>query len=238
MERGFLHLRVKDAGIRLDDANSAIVGNDRSQAALAVGNDGGKGQLEILGVHLGREAVADSLLRASGDLDGVASSSQVADNGGLVIDVAKTTSNEVHRDGIRLIVGNGDQRLGRVTIDKLDAEDLGSRERCLGRDGQSNDFWFSILRILQCESQSISQLSHATWTGGKNRHETYSSKAGANEGLEREQSQREETKASHLETENETREKKEIETGSRSQWVGRGTFGSTYAKPGGAESAR
>lgn len=108
------------------------MGNDRSQTALTVRDNGGKSQLEILGVHLGGEAIADCLLLASGNLDSITGSRQVADDLGLVIGVPKATADEVHRDRVRLIVGDGDQRLGRVTVDKLDTEDLGSRERSLG----------------------------------------------------------------------------------------------------------
>lgn len=83
-------------------------------------------------MHLRGEAVADCLLLTRGNLDSITSSSQVADNLGLVIGVPKATADKVHRDRVRLIVGDGDQRLGRVTVDKLDTEDLGSRERGLG----------------------------------------------------------------------------------------------------------
>ena len=159
---GFLHLGVEDAGIRLHDANGAIVGKNRKQAALAVRNNGRKSHLEILGVHLGGEAIADCLLLASGNFDSITSSSQVADNLGLIIGFPKATADKVHRDRVRLIIGDGDQRLGRVTVDKLDTEDLGSRERGLGRDSQSGNPCFSILSILQVQNQTISQLSHAT----------------------------------------------------------------------------
>lgn len=114
-------------------------------------------------MHLGGEAVADCLLLASGNFDSITSSSQVADNLGLIIGVPKATADKVHRDRVRLIIGDGDQRLGRVTVDKLDTEDLGSRERGLGRDSQSN-LCFIILSILQVQNQTISQLSHATWS--------------------------------------------------------------------------
>lgn len=124
------------------------MGNDGSQTALAVRNDGREGHLKILGVHLGGEAVADGLLLTSRNLNGIASSGQVTDNLALVLDIPKTTSDEVHGNGVGLIVGNGDQRLGRVTIDELDAEDLGSRERCLGGDSQRASVCFSILNIL------------------------------------------------------------------------------------------
>lgn len=147
-QNGFLHLRIKDAGIGLDNANGTIVGNDREQPALTVRNDGRKSHLEILRVHLSREAVADGLLLTSGNLNGVTSSSQVTNNLGLVIDVSKATSNEVHRDGVRLIIGNGDERLGWVTVDKLDTKDLGSREGCLDRDSRSGNLCFDILSIL------------------------------------------------------------------------------------------
>lgn len=159
---GFLHLGVEDAGIRLHDANGAIVGKSRKQAALAVRNNGRKSHLEILGVHLSGEAVADCLLLASGNFDSITSSSQVADDLGLIIGFPKATADKVHRDRVRLIIGDGDQRLGRVTVDKLDTEDLGSRERGLSRDSQSGNLCFSILSILQVQNQTISQLSHAT----------------------------------------------------------------------------
>jgi hypothetical protein len=47
----------------------------------------------------------------------------------------------------------------------------------------------------------VSQLSHATLDPEEDKggHKTYSSEAGTGEGLKREQSQREETEASHLE---------------------------------------
>lgn len=131
------------------------MGNDREQTALTVGNDGRKSHLKILGVHLGCEAVADGLLLTSGNLNGVTSSSQVTNNLSLVINVSKATSNEVHGDRVRLIIGNGDQRLGWVTVDKLDTEDLGSRERCLDRDSRSRDLCFDILSILQVESNQL-----------------------------------------------------------------------------------
>jgi hypothetical protein len=146
--RGCSHLGIEDAGIRLNNADSAIVGSDSEETAFAIGENGRQSQLKVLGVHLGGEAVADRLLGSGGDLDTVASSGQVASNLGLVLGVAKTTSNKVHSHRVRLIVGDGDQCLGRVTVDKLNAKDLRSRERRLRRDSQDRGLCFSLLSIL------------------------------------------------------------------------------------------
>jgi len=146
--RGCSHLGIEDAGIRLDNADSAIVGSDGEETTFAVRENGRQGQLEVLGVHLGGEAVADGLLRSGGNLDTVASSGQVASDLGLVLGVAKTTAHKVHSDRVWLIVRDRDQCLSRVTVDKLNAKDLGSRERCLGRDSQNRGLSFGLLSIL------------------------------------------------------------------------------------------
>lgn len=142
-------MRVENAGVGLNNADCAIVGSDGEEVALAVRDDGRESHQEILGVHLGGKAVANGLLLTGRDLDTVANGGQVADDLGLIIRVPQASTDEVHGDWVRLIVGDGNQCLGRVTVDKLDAEDLGSREGSLGSDSQADSLWFrGLLSIL------------------------------------------------------------------------------------------
>lgn len=59
-------------------------------------------------MHLGREAVRDGLLRTSRNLDAIASGSQVADDLAVLLKIPQATSEEVHGDGVCLVVGDGD----------------------------------------------------------------------------------------------------------------------------------
>lgn len=55
-----LHLGVEDAGGCLDNADSLVVGLKGVESILAVPDNGGKVELEVLGVHLGLEAVGQA----------------------------------------------------------------------------------------------------------------------------------------------------------------------------------
>lgn len=136
------------------------MGGDSEESTFAIGEDSRQGQLEVLGVHFGGEAVADRLLRPGGDLDTVTGRGQVASNLGLVFGVAKSTADEVDSNRVRLIVGDGDQRLSWVTIDKLNAKDLGGWEGSLGRHSQNRGLCFNWFSLLHVQSR-VSQLSHA-----------------------------------------------------------------------------
>lgn len=138
---------VKDAGVGLNHAHSAIEGLDGGELALAVRQDGGDAQTDVLGVHFSGEAVADALLGARGDLDAIASGSQVTDDLALLLEVPEATSEEVHGDGVRLIVDEVDHSLGRVAVHELDSEDLRGRERNL-RLNLESDFGLNLLGIL------------------------------------------------------------------------------------------
>ena len=92
-------------------------------------------------MHFSREAVAQALLLASGDLNAVSGGGQVANNlAPLIIKIPQSATNEVHRNRRGLVVGNGDQGLSWVAIDKLDAEDLRGREGRFGRHGELGQF--------------------------------------------------------------------------------------------------
>lgn len=142
-----LHLGVEDASLGLHHAHSAIEGLDGEKLALAVRQDGSDVQTEILGVHLGREAVADALLGIGRDLDAVTSGSQVTDCLALLLHSPQATTNEVHGDRVGLVIGESDERLGRVTVNELHTEDLRRGEGCL-RTNSEGPVLLNLLSIL------------------------------------------------------------------------------------------
>lgn len=122
---------------------------------LAVGHDGRNVETNIHWVHLSREAVADALLRVRGDLDTVTGGGQVANVLALLVEAPQAAPNEVDGDRVWLIVSESDQRLGRVTVDELYAEDLGGRERSLGRDSESESLSLrNLLSILHAKRRN------------------------------------------------------------------------------------
>lgn len=80
-----LHLGVENAGFRLHDTDSAIIGIDGVEVALGAGDDRGELESDILGVHLGGEAVAQALLLTSGDINTISGGSQVANHMALLV---------------------------------------------------------------------------------------------------------------------------------------------------------
>lgn len=140
----YSHLRVENAGLRFDDADSSVVGGDVIESALRVRHNGGQSQSDLLRMHLVHEIVAQLLLLTSRDLNSVSRSGQVPDDGALFFAHGRqSATDEVHSHGSGLFVGERNQRSRRVTIDKLHTEDLSIGERCLRRHGQ---WWrFSLL---------------------------------------------------------------------------------------------
>lgn len=138
---------IEDAGLGLDHADGAIVGINSEELSLAVGNDGSDGESQVLRVHFGGEAVANALLLASGNLKTISGGSQVANNLALFIESRQRSTDEVDGHRSRFVIGESDQCLCWVTVDKLNAEDLGSREGCLRRHSELLDLG-GVLRIL------------------------------------------------------------------------------------------
>jgi hypothetical protein len=120
-----LHLRVEDAVGPLDNSNSLVVGGDSEDGVLGVPQDSDELETEVLGVHLGGEGVGYSLLCTSRDLDRVLLRSKVAQDLELAIDLLEQrATDDVHANGLRLIVGDGQAGLSGMAVDELDAEDL------------------------------------------------------------------------------------------------------------------
>ena len=94
------------------------------QHSSVVLEDGGQVEGQVLGVHVGSEAVGGSLLLAGRDQEVVLGDGQVAD--GLGADEGATDEAKVN--GGSLMVGDGQDSVGRVVVDELDTEDLRVRE--------------------------------------------------------------------------------------------------------------
>ena len=137
----YSHVRVKNAGLRFDDAGSSVVGRDVVESALRVRDNRGQSQSDIPRVHLIHETVAQLLLLTSRNLNPISRSGQVPDYGALFfVHSRQSATDKVNGHGSGLPVGERNQRARRVTVDKLHAEDLSIRERSLRRHGQCRRF--------------------------------------------------------------------------------------------------
>lgn len=124
-------MRIEDASILLNDADSLIEGLDSVVGTVDVTQDGSQVQSQLLWVKLGYEIVGQALLLASWDLDIVSCCRQVANDArALRIEVCspEAAANEVDSYGFGLFVGEGKEGLCRLAIDELDAEDLSAWE--------------------------------------------------------------------------------------------------------------
>lgn len=132
-----LHLRVEQAGGPLNDGDGLVVGGDSEDGVLRVPQNGDELEAEILGVELGREGVWDGLLSAGGNLDGVLLRGEVAHDLRLAIGLLeKRATNDADANGLGLVVGDGQTRLGGMAVDQLDSKDLALGERCRDLDVQ------------------------------------------------------------------------------------------------------
>jgi hypothetical protein len=138
-----LHLGIKDAGSSLDNADSLIIGLDLIDIARQTRDDCDQVQTKILGMEIGGERVRKALLPASRDLDIVAGTGDIADNGSAGMNPRRQWLQRGQRapdhsylDGFRLIVRELQEGLCRVPIDQLDTKHLCVRERSSGRNGE------------------------------------------------------------------------------------------------------
>jgi hypothetical protein len=138
---GSSHLRVEDAGGRLDNAGGAAVRLDLEDLAILVGEDSEELHNGVLGHHVEGEGVRDSVLLAGRDLNTVTSRRQVAeDRGGLGGALRKRlgrleqATNEGNLNWAILVVRDVNQRLGDTAVDELNSEDVGIGEGRLDVD--------------------------------------------------------------------------------------------------------
>lgn len=156
-----VHLGVKDAGRRLDDAGEAVVGLNLEDLALGVGEDGEEVDEDILGLHVDHEGEGQGLGLAGGDFDIVADGRQVAEDAGAQGRVlgqrlggGQHAADEGQLDGALLVVLHLDDRPRWVAVDELDAQarvrevrgdiDLQVRGRGAGVGVKLRIFWLSF----------------------------------------------------------------------------------------------
>lgn len=133
------HLRIKDASVGFDNADGLVESRYGEEVTLAVSDDSGKVQPEVLGVHVGDEGVGQGLLRARRNLSVVTGGSEVANVFAWFLERPETASDEVDADGVLFLVGESQESFGRVAIDELHAKDLGGWERSRDGDCQLGD---------------------------------------------------------------------------------------------------
>lgn len=141
-------MRIKNTGIRFHDRDRLIERLDRNRGALILrrSQNDGEIQLQFLRLQLRREFVADALALPGRDLDAVARGGQVADDAGAVLrggggEVGGGGGPEGAADeddgyGFGLFVGDGEDGLGGLAVDELDAEDFGGGEGGGDFDGE------------------------------------------------------------------------------------------------------
>lgn len=113
-----IHLRVKDAGGRLDNGDGLVVRGDSEGIGLLVLDHSDELQADVLGVHLGREAVRQRLLLTAGDFQPVALAGEVAQDLRLLARIFdQGTTDDLDGDGLGFLVGDGQASLGRVAVD-------------------------------------------------------------------------------------------------------------------------
>lgn len=107
--------------------------------------DGSQVEGQVLGVHVDSETVGGSLLLAGRDQEVVLGGGQAA-VGSLV---QERTTDDVKVDGGGLMVGDGQNSVGRMSIDELDTEDLGIREGNRDSDIQLGSLlYIGVLNLL------------------------------------------------------------------------------------------
>lgn len=88
-------------------------------------------------MHVGGEAEGQALLLSRGNLDGILVGGQVANDARRRswIRSPQAATDELNGDWVGLFVGEGEDGLGLLAIDQLDAKDLSIREAGFDCDG-------------------------------------------------------------------------------------------------------
>lgn len=127
---------IEKAGIRFDDRHGTVVGR-KSEESISGVDDGGQVESQILGVHIDEETVGETLFFTGGDLDRILMSGQIADNARSCTQITRpqTSTHELDGNWVGFFIGEGEESLGLLAVDELDAEDLGVGEGGVNGDG-------------------------------------------------------------------------------------------------------
>jgi hypothetical protein len=138
-----LHLRIKEAGSCLDNANSLVESLNLVNRTVGVGNNGDQLETEILWVEVDLESKRKSKLLASRDLSLISCSRQISNNartgmGSICqwLQSRQCASNNSYPYGLLFFIDEIQKRFCRVTVDELDAEDFGAGEGSRDCDGK------------------------------------------------------------------------------------------------------
>lgn len=139
-----LHLRVEEAGGRLDNGSGAVESREGKDAALVVGEDGHELDADVLGLHVEGKAVGDGLGLAGVDGQVVLRGRQVVEDalvgggvGGQGLVRGEGARHQGELDGAGLVVGHLEQGARGLAVDQAQANELGVGKggRDFGVDG-------------------------------------------------------------------------------------------------------
>lgn len=145
------HLRIKNAGVWLYNADGLIERLQRKIISNTVGHYGGYFKPEILRMEFCDKIVRKTLLLACWDLHIVSRGGQVADNtAALRVQCCRPehSANELDDDWFRFLIDKGDDSLGGLPIDKFDAKELRAREGGAHRNGEGWTLQFVLYDIV------------------------------------------------------------------------------------------
>lgn len=124
-------MRIEEARGSLNNRDSAVESRVDVVHTRLVLEDSSQVEGQVLGVHVDSETVGGSLLLTGRDQEVVLGGGQAAVTVGPLAE--ERTTDVVKADGGGLMVGDGQNSVGRMSINELDTEDLRVRER--NRDG-------------------------------------------------------------------------------------------------------
>jgi hypothetical protein len=131
-------LGVEEAGGSLNDGGRTVVDQDLVEVASRVRDESLELNANLLRLHVLSKREGKLLLLAGGDLNVVLDGSQVANNadvtGAVLRELLKGvegTGDESDLDRVGILVGDLNNSLGRATVDKLHAENVGFGESSL-----------------------------------------------------------------------------------------------------------
>jgi hypothetical protein len=133
----YSHLRIEDAAVLLNNGYSLIVCLDGVEGILVITDDGRNVQSQVLGMHLRREGVGNTLLFTRPNFHPIAYCRQVSNKARsrwIEIGGPEAPTSEVDCDRPGFVVAEGQDSLGWLSIDQLDTEDLGGGEVDIDRD--------------------------------------------------------------------------------------------------------
>lgn len=138
-----IHLGVEEAGRGLDNGGSLVISLELVDSTLGVGDDSNDLEEDILGLHILGESKGQLLLGASRNLEAVLDGRQVAHDalvsrsiGSAGLGGDERAANHGDGDGLRLMVGDLDEGLGRSAVDELHTKDVSVGEGRLGIGGE------------------------------------------------------------------------------------------------------